>query len=206
MREYYGGFAYRETVEELRLFLDLYAQVCPDDRTLADLNRTIAHSNGDWCDFDDCEHCLHQEVVRKLRYYWQRVCVLKSGILPGEVALLKIGNIHKLVTSKNIATRLSGIERQSGSTVRCLHIIRTNDQNGLKYLWLNSFAFFLHEWRANFLLPERAVEHFKSQDWIEVQRGSDGSVDVPERYQAQGFGVHPIHYPALQISHGPGYL
>lgn len=185
-----GGLIDREEVEEMRLFLDLYLQVCPDERA-------IAHANGQRCAVPNCEHCLNQELEMRLQTYWNHVCVLKKSIQPGEVALVQVGDIYKVVASKDMSARLRGIERQSASTARCLHRIRTNDQNALKYLWLNAFAFFLSEGSEGFKLPPRAVEYFKAQEPIEIERDGNGDVGVPKRFHAQGFGVPLPEYPAL---------
>ena len=192
VNNWHDGLADREEVEAMRLFLDLYLEVFPDERT-------IAHSNNRRCAMPDCEHCLSRELAARLEFYWHHVCVLKRSVQAGEVALVQVGDIYKVVASKDMSARLRGIERQSQSTVRCLHRIRTNDQHALKYLWLHSFAFFLCRSHEDFSLPVQAIEHFKARSSVEIERDSRGDVDVPDSYQPQSFGVPMQDYPALRL-------
>lgn len=186
-----GGLASPGEVRAARNFLDLYLQVCPDART-------IAHSNGWRCDVPDCERCLNQVIAGRLRFYWSHVVTLHPQIQAGEVALVQVGDTCKIVASKSMSTRVRGIERASKSTVRCLHRIRTNDQYALKYLWLHTFAYFLFGGREDFLLPAQAIEYFKSQCSVEIERSGKGAVAVPENYQPRDFGVPLPEYPVLQ--------
>jgi hypothetical protein len=186
-----GGLASPGEIRAVRKFLDLYLQICPDART-------IAHSNGGRCNVPDCEHCLRHEVERRLGIYWSHVATLHPRIQEGEVGLVQVGDACKVVASKAMAARVRDIERTSKSTVRCLHRIRTNDQYALKYLWLNTFAYFLFGGREQFLLPAQAIEYFKAQGSVEIQRDGNGNLAIPDRYKTRDFGVPLPEYPVLQ--------